>query len=234
MRNLTEDVWMTQFYGKKWYKTESPDFEILKAEDGLVECRIESIKPRLVQKSIEIGFEMVETLIEFETEVKLKKIEIPTYLRLAHSNDLPEILDLVDSCFIKNDKFYNRLKNPKYFTPSQSAEYFRKSVANFFFNSTAITVVAELEGRIIGYFLMRCLEDGKYKGVSTGVHSNWRGKGLHIHMQNKISEIIGKSYQVINTTQISNYTVINNHIMEKKKLSKIEHILFLDLRTKNI
>lgn len=227
MEFIIEDPWMTEFYGKKWFKVISEKFEIPEEKNLFFEWRIDASNPKTLQRALYLKFELVETAVEFETIVSSDTSNIPSIIRTARNEDLEGILNLVDLCYVNHSKFYNRLKNEKYFSVEQSRAYFRQGIINNFNDKESIIIVAG-ESEIVGFYIMKKIGDKKYTGISTGVDPKMRGQNLHILMQRKCSDVIKRPYTMINRTQLNNYKVLNNHISERKKLTAIEHILYLN------
>ncbi len=226
MESIIEDPWMTEFYGKRWFRVVSDSFEVPQEKNLFFEWRIDASQPKILQKAINLNFELVETVVEFETIVFSDTSNIPSIIRTAQNEDLEGILKLVDKCYTNHSKFYNRLKNKKYFSVEQSRDYFQQGIINNFNNKESIIIVA-VESEVVGFYILKKIGDKKYKGISTGVDPKMRGQNLHVFMQRKCSDVIKEPYTVINRTQLNNYKVLNNHISERRKLVAIEHILYL-------
>lgn len=223
------DEWMSSFYGKKWVLINSPDFILDNSKNIFYEWRIEATEQEVLQKAFEMGFELVETDVEFETEIFSDTSNLPSFIRPGKEEDLEEILELIKICFTENINFYNRLKNQRYFTPQQCEDYFKQSIINNFKKEGSISTVAVKKEKLVGFYIIKEIQQGKYKVISTGVHPSSRGENIHIDLQRKLTDIIKKPYVLINRTQLGNYPVIKNHIREKRNLSKIEHIMYLSL-----
>jgi hypothetical protein len=217
------DAWMSEFYGQNWWRMDSNILE--PKEKGIYECRISPTDFSSLNKLSEHGFELVETLIEFSTEVT------PSFsnfdgIRVSEPMDLEDILYITQECFPKNPKFFNRFKNRKYFTTLQMETYFSSTIVNNFFDSNTITVVYESKKEIVGYYMLKKMNEITYKGILTGVLSRFQKKGIHIAMQKYCFNIIGKPITTINTTQLNNFYTINNHIKEGRKLVDVKHIFY--------
>lgn len=230
------DIWMSEFYGMSWYKSNEPvnpsnlgnKYE---NENYMIECLINVDDHLKINMAQDLGYDLVETSIEFETLINNDNEydnNNDIIIRKANNSDLNEILKITEECYFNHDKFYNRFKNKKYFNTNQSKEYFFNSVKNNYSDNNIIKVVCVDDKGICSYYIMKKLKGTpiKYKGVITGVSKRAHGRNLHRKMQNKISELIGKPYLVINRTQLNNYKLINNHIKEGKKVSKIEHYFY--------
>ena len=213
--------WMSNWYGEDWW---TYDHLPTKLKKGINEVIIDAQNQKLLQQVQERGFELVETVIEFKTLVEsIDKVK-NTKLRCASTKDLPKILDITKECFYSNKKFHNRFKNRKFFTEKQCQDYYLKSISNYFEQS--ITSVVEEENEVVGYYMLKNQSNNIYKGIMTAVNPNYRGKNYHIDMQNFLFNTLKLPFFTINTTQMSNVPVINNHIKEGRKLTKTKYIFY--------
>lgn len=223
---MNKDEWMSEFYDRPWYRVEDQIDSTDKYDNCLLEWRINVQDYKKVLKAQSLGFEIVETFVEFRSEVNP---DTKTYdeVESAEESNLEEILSITNSCMLDNDRLYTRFKNPKYFSKAQCKEYYKLSVLNNFFNENTITVITKDQDGLTGYYMIKEIQENIFKGIMTGVLPRARGKSLHIKMQRYIFNIIGRNINVINTTQLGNFGIIKNHMKEGRTLSKIEHILFL-------
>lgn len=223
---IIKDEWMTSFYGSPWCRLDK--IEDFKEENvGLFEIRIKCEDHESLSKAQIMGFNIVETFVEFETEVypnlenDLENIEI----REANRH-LKDILEITDECYTENKKFVNRFKNRHYFTEDQCKLYYHASIKSSVENVDCITSFAIIDNVIVGYYILKKLKGNSYKGIMSGVRKEYQGKSFHIKMQHAIFKRLGQNIRTINTTQLSNYSIINNHIKEGRKFVKGEYILF--------
>jgi len=225
---MIKDEWMSTFYGKDWYKIKSAD-----DLENIPECMLEWVVPANAYRDIEIaqdlGFTLVETAIEFETLIDYMDPSMKE-IRVATQDDFKVIADITEECYLNNTKFYNRFRNTTFFTRQQALNYYLMSVKNNYMKSDTITVVYEDSLGVAAYYILKHINDfelyGNYKGIIAGVSSRARGNNLHIELQKKLTEIIGRPYMTINRTQLGNYRVIGNHLREHRQLSKIEHYFY--------
>ena len=126
----------------------------------------------------------------------------------------------------QSNGFRTRLNNLNYFDPTDCTRYYNSAIVNYINELTVKTCVAELEGEIVGYYMLKQIEGNIYKGLMTGVLPKARGAFLQYKMQQFLINHIGHPITLINTTQLSNMAVIKNHIRSKRNLSKIEHIFY--------
>lgn len=215
---------MSNWYGEDWW---TYDHLPTKLKKGINEVIIDTQNQKLLQQIQEKGFELVETVIEFETLVEsVDKIENKK-IRYANTKDLPKILDITKKCFLANKNFFNRFKNRKFFTEKQAQDYYLKSVSNHF--KQGITSVIEEKNEIVGYYILKKQDSNTYKGIMTGIDPNFRGKNYHIDMQNFIFSKLNLPFFTINTTQVNNLPIINNHIKQGRKLTKTKYIFYKKL-----
>lgn len=221
---MKKNDWMTEFYGKEWLELDSSELKIIR-QNSLLEFRASAQDVENIVKAEKAGFNLVESAIEFETEIEPTK-EVFKEIELAKNEDLDEILSITKTCFVDNEALNTRFKNREFFTRNQCEEYYSLSVRNNFFNSDSICVVSrDLEG-ISAYYMMKKRSEGCYKGVMTGVSPRARGKRLHLKMQLTCFNRVKESFTMVNSTQLSNFNTIRSHIRGKRTLSKIEHIFF--------
>lgn len=219
------DEWMSSFYGKNWYRLEENSPTIKFEDNSLFEWRVEVQNHSRIQEAQQLGFELVESFIEFKSDIYPIDQKSDKVL-LAESSDIEEILNITQICMGDNDNLYTRFKNKKYFSYEQCNRYYQLSIENNFNDKNVITVVAKDRLGICGYYMLKKANERVYKGLMTGVLPRARGQKLHLEMQFACFSLIESYFSVINTTQLNNFFTINNHIKENRKLSKIEHIFF--------
>ncbi len=219
------DHWMTDFFGfpYAYVKGGLTEEDIQLHSGALLEWRIPIGDLQQINLATKLGFEMMEVMVDFETEIQPISENLP-FLRPYQKGDLETLLQINFECFVSNPKFSNRFKSEKYFPHAKANEYFEMGIRNFVEKDSAIVVVGEDEEGIFGYYIMDGQSPNFYKGISTSVLPRVRGRQMHIHMQRKASEMVGQPYTVLNRTQASNYAVLNNHIKEKRKLTAITSI----------
>lgn len=224
------DPWMTNFFGfpYAYVKGDVSEMDFQQNPGMLLEWRIPIGDLTTINRASQLGFEMMEVMVDFETEIQPVSENLP-FLRPYRQGDLETLLQINFECFVSNPKFSNRFKSEKYFQQDKANEYFEMGIRNFVEKESAIVVVGEDEMGIFGYYIMDGQSPLYYKGISTSVLPRVRGKQMHIHMQRKASEMVGQPYTVLNRTQASNYAVLNNHIKEKRKLTAITSIFLKKL-----
>ena len=218
--------WMSNFYQHYWYEIRSSN-NIELNQEGLYEWRISPTDFNSLGRASELGFELVETMVEFLSPVSVRNAEYPN-IRMAQEKDLTTILKITYQTYILNKRFYSRFKNPNYFTEEQASKYYELSVINYFNNPLCLTaVVVNKEKDVIGYYmLLDTGSDNIYRGIMTGVLPEGIGKGLHVKMQRYLFTKVRDRSLILNKTQLNNLNTINNHIKERRLLKKIEHIYY--------
>jgi len=223
---MYKDEWMSNFYCHEWIRIESAD-EIKDTckDKGLYEWRIPADNFEDISIAQQADFKLVETFIEFSSKVKPNEDTFPT-IRLYESNDLEYIKKLNVEVMCKSNSFRTRLNNLNYFNSDDCTRYYNSAIVNHINDITVKTCVAELEGEIVGFYMLKQIESNIFKGLITGVLPKARGAFLQYKMQQYLINHIGQPFTLVNTTQLSNMAVIKNHIRSKRNLSKIEHIFY--------
>lgn len=221
---VRRDDWMSEFYGCNWFQVTGSEPKIIPGE--VYEWRIEPHNSLLLTAAQKLRFSLVETLVEFVTTVSGSHVDFAD-IRLATKSDLPAIVQITHQMYTEDAGFQNRFMNKVFFTKEMASRYFELSVVNCFKSQGAVSCVADIDGEIQAYFMMSKIGDQTYKGMMTAVKPSARGKQLHTRMQDFCYGQVGKPFQIVNTTQLSNLVVINNHIKKARKLAKVEHIFLL-------
>jgi len=184
---------------------------------------------------VDFGFRLVDTRITFVTLVDRRTIEPVRssrwQLRLATIADLPSILEITKGSFVDNPEFCSRFKNRLYFSSAQSDKYFSAWIENHLEADSTLFAVVQEQGRVVGYFFY--IDAGEfqgkklYKGGLTAVLPEFRGNRLHLVMQAFLYEQFPEDvFYLDNTTQLTNYAAVKNHISSNKKLDRIELTYF--------
>lgn len=220
------DKWMSSFYGMSWYRLEtSEDLRLIGNEPSMYEWRVSVDDFESVVHAQAQDFKLVESFIEFSTKVKPND-ENYNQIRLYDQKDLLNIYDLNENVMCKNLDLRTRLNNLNYFNSNDCGRYYKSAVDNSINDSNVYACVADINETICGYYILKKVDENKYKGMMTGVLPSARGLFLQYKMQQFLINHIGHPFTLINTTQLSNFAVIKNHIRSKRSLSKIEHIFY--------
>lgn len=220
------DKWMSNFYGMSWYRLEtSKDLTLIGKEPSMYEWRISVDDFESILDAQNEDFMLVETFIEFSTRVKPND-ENYDQVRLYDKKDLPSIYELNEDVMCKNTDLRTRLNNLKYFNLNDCGRYYKSAIDNSINDSNVYACVANINEKICGYYILKKVDENKFKGMMTGVLHSARGLFLQYKMQQFLINHIGHPFTLINTTQLSNFAVIKNHIRSRRSLSKIEHIFY--------
>lgn len=219
------DSWMTEFYGTSWYRLDSTDNPKLCKEEGLYELRLSSDDFSGIMEAQKHGFSLVESFIEFATEVEPSQEEYEG-IRLMNKSDYSFISALNEQSMCQNEGYRTRFNNPIFFDESACKKYYGAAITNNINDPNVLTAVIEFGNEVVGFFMLKMIDQHTYKGLMTGVIPKARGMKFHIKMQQFLINHIGHPFTLINTTQLSNLAVIKNHIRSNRSLSKIEHIFY--------
>ena len=219
------DQWMSDFYGISWYRIDnSVDISHIK-DRALLEWRIASNDFDSLILAQKNNFLLVESFIEFTTEVFPESFD-STNIRFVVESDVETILYINQESMCMNPNYKTRLNNPIFFDEGACSRYYTSAVSNHIRSEDVLTCVCEIDTEVVGFFMLKMIDEHTYKGLMTGVIPKARGQKLHIKMQQFLINHIGHPITLINTTQLSNMAVIKNHIRSKRNLSKIEHIFY--------
>ncbi len=180
----------------------------------------------------EIGFRMMDSKIQFLTKIDrsdsifTKETKSDVIIRNAEHKDLDQISNLVKKYLTDNSEFISRYKNLDFFPENSANKYYNQWV-NFCFENknTYITVCENKKGEIVAFFIFLKESSGDeviYKGVLTVIEKEFRGLNLHLVMQSFLyNQFNEDTFLINNTTQLSNFPVIANHIKSSRKLNLI-------------
>jgi hypothetical protein len=181
------------------------------------------------------GFRIVDTRVTFLTRLAKKDLPPPQVeageLGFARPDDLGPILRLTHDSFVENPAFFSRFKNRDYFTEEQSAAYFRAWIINNFENEDTLFAVFRESDKLGGYFFYKrqgLHEDRPlYKGMLAAIAPEFRGRHLHLRMQEFLyHQFDGDEFFIDNTTQLTNVPILKNHMTSKKELKEIRVVFF--------
>ncbi len=219
------DQWMTEFYGMPWYRLDSMDDPMLCKQEGLYELRLSSDDFLGIIEAQKHGFSLVESFIEFATKVEPSQEEYEG-IRLMNKSDHSFISALNEQSMCQNEGYRTRFNNPIFFDENACKNYYGAAITNNINDPNVLTAVVEFGNEVVGFFMLKIVDQQTCKGLMTGVIPKARGMKFHIKMQQFLINHIGHPFTLINTTQLSNLAVIKNHIRSNRSLSKIEHIFY--------
>lgn len=206
-------------------------------KNGLCELNLPSDLISLVPQFEKNGFVLADSRINFRTEIDFtdatgidSKLPSNYEIRWGASADIEQVLFLNKSLLIDNVLFSNRYKNEDFFSKDTCERYYQKWIHNTFNNENSLIAVVSSAQKIVGFFIYLKQHDSEgnveLKGILTGVSPEHRGHNLHLVMQDFIFKNCGLSKAfIINSTQLSNFSIIQNHILSKRRLSGIYLVL---------
>ena len=253
---LEEKEWETKFFGRKFgvftinhNSMETLNKEIIndainallkKADEQqyhILELQLDILGLNIVSTLEDKGFRLVDTKISFLTLMNKINIEplSSKYFKvvLATIDDAKAILDLTSQSFPANKQFFSRFKNREYFSEDESRRYYVAWVMNFLNDKDTLFAVLKtiLGKKVVGFFIYKkagCF-DGKpiYKGILTAVVPNYRGQQFHLLMQSFLYGLFPEEqFFIDNTTQLTNFATVKNHMRSQKRLKRIELIFY--------
>ena len=176
------DSWMTEFYGSPWYRLDSTDNPKLCKEEGLYELRLSSDDFSGIMEAQKHGFSLVESFIEFATEVEPSQEEYEG-IRLMNKSDNSFISALNEQSMCQNEGYRTRFNNPIFFDESACKKYYGAAITNNINDPNVLTAVIEFGNEVVGFFMLKMIDQHTYKGLMTGVIPKARGMKFHIKMQ---------------------------------------------------
>lgn len=201
-------------------------FKVIEANIGL---------PRLsfLAPFEDLGFRTVDSRISFLTRIGRTDeryhfaTEPPYAVRRFREPDLQRVIELTHLTLTDNDSFVSRYKDEQTFGPRSAARWFEAWITDVVGRETSHTAIATLDEEIVGFFSFAAAgmfeDDPVFKGILVAVEPEMRGAKLHLAMQAHLFQDFGSDhFWVDNTTQLSNYAVIKNHIRSQRTLDGCE------------
>lgn len=234
---IEKKEWESNFFGLSiyelvtWNGLDTLEGKIEKLDYDLIECNLSFSNFKDLSFLESIGFRTVDSRISFLTLIDVKdqrflasspKYKIRPYLR----KDFEEVLEMTHKHLTFNDSFVSRYKNTMYYPGGFAEKYFKSWISKSVLSEDSITVVAEFNSKVVGFFIIEKktldAEIPVWKGRLTAVDKLHRGNNLHLSMQSKIFELIPTTnFYLDNTTQLSNIAVVKNHIKSNRKLESM-------------
>lgn len=240
-----EKKWETDFFGRKYFdlvlkeKTSLSNIDAELAEItvnnnfDLIECNLDLCHIKMAKVLEKYHFQLVDSRITFVTKINRAEgaFDHPnTYkeynIRYAMATDLPVIVEMTHRFLTWNSNFVSRYKDLDFFDEKDAERYFETWI-NYSINSkNAHTAVLEFESEVVGFFIFEQKEDYKetplYKGILCAIEKAHQGKKLHLALQSFLfNDFVSNEFYLDNTTQLSNYAVVKNHIRSDRNLSKM-------------
>lgn len=179
------------------------------------------------------GFQLIDSRISFTTLINSddKTFDHPNvYPEYIIRNQIPDdkdsIMKMTHRYLTNNQDFVSRYKNLDFFKDQDAERYFETWINNCLSKENIHTSVAVHEDEVVGFFIFeeKGLDKEKplYKGILCAVETAHQGKKLHLSMQSFLfKQFQQEEFYLDNTTQLSNYPVIKNHIRSKRRLDKM-------------
>jgi hypothetical protein len=181
------------------------------------------------------GFRLVDTMATFITLIEKKHLEKYSSdvgeMGFAKKNEIEQILRLTHQTLTNNPSFLSRYKNRIFFTQEESERYYSAYILNHVDNKDALFAIWKTEDQVIGYFIYKRADRYKgkqvYKGILTAVHPEYRGYKAHLVMQSFLYDYFPEEqFYLDNTTQLTNFPTIKNHMRSRKNLNRINLTFF--------
>ncbi|MFQ5963110.1 MAG: hypothetical protein ACE5KZ_02370 [Candidatus Scalinduaceae bacterium] len=201
----------------------------------LVELQLNAYGLEFVPLLEDKGFRLVDTRTTFITLMKRSTLKANLCevgdIGFASRDDLEEILILTHKSFTNNHLFYSRFKNKKYFTKEESERYYTTWIENHIEDKKSFFCVLKKDQKVIGYSILKDAghKNGEklYKAILSTVDSNYRGRNIYLLIQSFLCNNLQEDqFYLDNTTQLTNFAMIRNHIKAQKGLDSISLIFY--------
>jgi hypothetical protein len=176
------------------------------------------------------GFRLVDSRIRFLTLIEKGRLTpFPAAvgrIHMAAPGDLDPILALTHDCLTHNSAFSSRFKNRDYFTPQETEAYFAAWIANHLHDEASLFAVLRDNDTLAGYYFYTRAGTHEgvplYKGMLAAVAPQYRRHKAHIALQVFLfKRIPERCFYVDNTTQLTNFATVRNHIAAGRSLTSI-------------
>lgn len=202
---------------------------------NLIELSMDSRGFGLIPTLEAAGFRLVDSKVCFFTLIDRLKTErfdpAVGSLEMAQPEDLPAIIELTKTAFCHNPNFFSRFKHPHYFSTKESENYYSAWITNHFDDPKSLMAVVRDKGAVQGYFFYR--KDGMreelpvYKGMLAAVAPDYRRYKSHLALQTFLFDQIPQGrFLVDNTTQLTNFPILKNHITAQRQLQSVTFIFY--------
>lgn len=205
-----------------------------------IEVNLDIHNFRIISELENLGFRLVDSKVSFLTKGYKKDFLYSDIdfsekrIDFASQTDMERVLKLTEKNLTDNDKFFSRYKYAPSFSKEECRNYYNAWIHNTLLHKDSLSAVTRNHlGEAIGYFVYKDFGRHKdlplYKGIIAAVDPAYRGESLHLHMQSFLVEKFkSEPFYIDNTTQLTNFPVISNHIKSKRKLSRIVLTFFLN------
>ncbi|QTN39142.1 hypothetical protein HZ996_08335 [Cryomorphaceae bacterium] len=238
-------MWSLDLERRKWSYEDIPDFASRLDElfeetgQGLYDCELDARYLFLAPALEDRGFRLWDSRFQFIT--RFKREELPHY-----PYDLPEEIEL--RSYSPSDKAQIHELNKKYliqakqlvtkfrssFFPADASERWFTAWIDNSLEEGGYCSVLDRDGVLEGFFIYLRREYGDglplFKGVLTSITPEYRGKNLHLAMQEQIlrDQISDPEYYLDNSTQIGNIPVVKNHFNSHRKPTAMNLIFLME------
>ena len=195
---------------------------VLAARRGVdcLTCKVQARDPAVVRALERHGFLLMDTLLHLvfdSSRTPLENIRLldrsePLQTRLAKPEDAPEILALAHKAFAN---YFGRYHSDPKMPPGTGAKVYDRWVCSGFEGWVDWTIVAEIDGKIVGYSMWKnasVLEAKHCIDVTHcnfgAIHPNFSGRGVYTALKlagMRIAESFAKHFDL--ATHIANYPV---------------------------
>ena len=204
-----------------------------------VQCHVDVRDLRMVRALEDVGFRLVDTRISFVTKMHRREFEsysIPFgTVEFARQEDLGPLLRLTHEAFVENPGFFSRYKDRTWFTQKESRRWFSAWIENHVTHPKGMFAVWRVKGDLVGYFIYAhggVQEDGAplLKGILAAVETPFKQHRAHLFMQRWIFDQLSEDvFWIDNTTQLTNFSTLRNHMRSQKNLECIYLTFFRGL-----
>ena len=242
---FSKKKWESDFFGINYYEIdflENTDESVFKIE---LKRFLQEVDFNIIEINFDIryinfakilennGFQLIDSRISFVTLITAedKTFNYPNkysdyQIRNAVPEDKESIIRMTHKYLTNNSDFVSRYKNQDLFEDDDAERYFETWIKYSLGLENGRTCVATFKDEVVGFFIFE--EKGQhkettlYKGILCAVETAHQGKKLHLSMQSFLfKQFEQKAFYLDNTTQLSNFPVIKNHIRSNRRLSKI-------------
>lgn len=237
--------WESNFFGTEYFTLKLPDTISRKeltlslpdlistTPDGLIECNLDTSLLPVADVLEDQGFRLVDSRASFITKISAGAAEYTfsppddTYrLAIAKPEDTASILDLNEKYIIRNPGVVSRYKNERFFTDAAMANYFNTWINYCLNKDSAYVAVTHHAGKVVGFFIFerrgQWKESPLFKGILCAIDKEYHGKKLHLAMQSFLfNQFMEEHFYLDNTTQVSNYPILKNHIRSGRRLQQL-------------
>jgi hypothetical protein len=197
----------------------------------ILELHLDILGMQIIPVLEEKGFRLVDTRATFITLIEKKHIDKYSSdigkICFATKTDFERILSLTHKSLTHNPSFLSRFKNRSFFTQQETERFYSAYIENYLDNKDVLFSIWKREDQVIGYFIYKLAGhyNGKqiYKGILTAVDPEYRGHNAHLVMQSFLYGYFPEEqFYLDNTTQLTNFPTIKNHIRSQKTLNRID------------